>query len=79
MGARRERSAVSARAHGAACAQLDELAQALPAPQPHAEQLARIAQLRADNEAVGAELEAELLRAGAPGRRATHVLPCCRA
>jgi hypothetical protein len=46
-------------------AQLDELAQALPAPEAHSAQLARIAQLRADNEAVGSELEAELERAGA--------------
>jgi hypothetical protein len=57
--------------------QLDELAGALPPAEAHALQLARIAALRAENEAVGAELEAELERAGAlpappPARRPAH-------
>lgn len=44
--------------------QLDELARALPASQQPEAQLARIAALRADLEASGAELDAELQRAG---------------
>ena len=54
-----------------ASTQLDELVRALPASEPLQEQLARIVALRTDLAASGAELEAELERAGArvPGRR----------
>ena len=48
-----------------AATQLDQLVRALPASEPLQEQLARIAALRSDLAASGAELEAELERAGA--------------
>ena len=66
-------------AHPACATQLDELVRALPASEPLHEQLARIAALRSDLAATGAELEAELERAGARPRGATPRLQSAHA
>jgi hypothetical protein len=55
--------------------QLDELARALPAQEPTAPRLARVDALRADNEALTAELEAECRLAGAHTATPAVLLP----